>query len=155
MFLWKATWAVYDWLWICALALLSLVFLIPFSFKCLSAAQTDSHSSSLSSVELVSASDDIHRFSAQVLYSEGTCICKWMRKHLHSESAWADSMRMFTNLSLQDLTKASCTLSRIHVFECLVLVVVLFVVTRQISKIPGPNDRLSSQRSLYHWKENE
>lgn len=34
----------------------------------LSAVQPHSHSSSLSSVELVSASDDIHRFSAQVLY---------------------------------------------------------------------------------------
>lgn len=33
-----------------------------------SAAQPHSHSSSLSSVELFSASDDVHRFSAQVLY---------------------------------------------------------------------------------------
>lgn len=46
---------------------------VPYSFflsspSSSSAAQPHSHSSSLSSVELFSASDDIHRFSAQVLY---------------------------------------------------------------------------------------
>lgn len=42
--------------------------LISFSSNPLSAVQPYSHSSSLSSAELVSASDDIHRFSAQVMY---------------------------------------------------------------------------------------
>uniref|UniRef100_A0A3P8NN25 Ceramide transfer protein n=1 Tax=Astatotilapia calliptera TaxID=8154 RepID=A0A3P8NN25_ASTCA len=39
---------------------------IPFFFNPLSAVQPYSHSSSLSSIELISASDDIHRFSPQV-----------------------------------------------------------------------------------------
>lgn len=46
--------------------------LVPHSFlfqsTSFSAEQPHSHSSSLSSIELVSASDDIHRFSTQVLY---------------------------------------------------------------------------------------
>lgn len=73
---------------------------LDFSFHPLSAAQPHSHSSSLSSVELVSASDDIHRFSPQVLY-----LVVW--EHLRgdssaycfspqSEQAWTDSMRMST-----------------------------------------------------------
>lgn len=48
---------------------LCVLCLVPFSFTLpISAEQPHSHSSSLSSVELVSASDDIHRFSTQVLY---------------------------------------------------------------------------------------
>uniref|UniRef100_A0A672GTV2 Ceramide transfer protein n=1 Tax=Salarias fasciatus TaxID=181472 RepID=A0A672GTV2_SALFA len=50
---------------ICCLLLLCS-FLLSLRTPSLSAAQPHSHSSSLSSVELVSASDDIHRFSAQV-----------------------------------------------------------------------------------------
>lgn len=42
-------------------------YLSPF-FNALSALQLHSHSSSLSSTELLSALDDVHRFSAQVLY---------------------------------------------------------------------------------------
>lgn len=55
-------------LWSAAVAPRFVSLLISFSLNPLSAAQPHSHSSSLSSVELVSASDDIHRFSTQVLY---------------------------------------------------------------------------------------
>ena len=58
-------------------------------------AQPHSHSSSLSSVELISASDDIHRFSTQVLYFVNReYLCLQPDAELHtafspqSENAW-------------------------------------------------------------------
>lgn len=100
---------------------------VPFSFcpysflfqsSFLSAVQPHSISSSLSSVELVSASDDIHRFSAQVLYSPNSeHLCLQGHAKLLLSSACTDSMRMSTDQSLQDFTNIFCAL-----VECLLWV---------------------------------
>lgn len=110
LFMWNSSWAGCDCvLWSAAVVPLSVLSLISFSSNPLSAVQPHSHSSSLSSIELVSASDDIHRFSAQVLYLVN-------REHLYLqgnsntyfslqlERAWADSMTKSANQSPQDFT---------------------------------------------------
>lgn len=92
---------------------------IPYSFlfqsTSFSAVQPHSHSSSLSSVELVSASDDIHRFSAQVmylvnsehLYLQGDANCFSLQRE-HAQTAW----ELSTYQSLQDFKSVSWAFSR-------------------------------------------
>lgn len=73
-------------------------------------AQPHSHSSSLSSVELFSASDDIHRFSAQVPYSsrQRAPVPTLARSPRGKRGeACADSKRMSTNQFVQCFKRVS------------------------------------------------
>lgn len=110
---------------------------IPYSFlfqsTSFSAVQPHSHSSSLSSVELVSASDDIHRFSAQVmylvnsehLYLQGDANCFSLQRE-HAQTAW--------ECLLTSLSKISKVFPELSVE----------------TEIPGMTNRVSSLHNSFH-----
>lgn len=149
-------------LWLCPLdccrgtSFCLVPYSVLFESTSFSAEQPHSHSSSLSSVELVSASDDIHRFSTQVLYlfnSEhlylqraANAYCFSLQRE-HAQIAWEC---LSTNKSLQDFKSVSCAFSRILSFYIKVLIVLCEKTLPDKTEIPGMTNRFSLLHGSCH-----
>lgn len=130
-------------------------FLSSFSSSSSSAAQPHSHSSSLSSVELFSASDDVHRFSAQVLY------CSRQQAPVSPEARTqplqkggggaADSMRMSTNQSVQHFKRVSCpSFAACRLFITVLIAVFGTETLLNVNEISGMTQRLLLWHASFH-----